>query len=115
MARDWTDQERLAAMPFGSEDSVDFTDDLIGFGRVHGMRAGTGSSRSMDKEIAKSKFKPREIVAEIVSEGESCHENVTQAWLERSGRVSKPSMGDGSRMNCDSFFFCRDSTGSQGA
>jgi hypothetical protein len=32
-------------MPFGSEDSVDFTDDLIGFGRVHGMRAGTGSSR----------------------------------------------------------------------
>jgi hypothetical protein len=32
----------------------------------------------MDKEIAKPKFKPREIVAEIVSEGESCHENVTQ-------------------------------------
>jgi hypothetical protein len=77
----------VAAMPFGSEDSVDFTDDLIGFGRVHGMRAGTGSSRSMDKEIAKSKFKPREIVAEIVSEGEACHENVTQAWMERSGRV----------------------------
>jgi hypothetical protein len=34
------------------------------------MRAGTGSSRSMDKEIAKPKFKPREIVAEIVSEEE---------------------------------------------
>jgi len=69
----------------------------------------------MDKEIAKPKFKPREIVAEIVSEGEVCHENVTQAWMERSGRVSKPSMGDGSRMNWGSFHFCRDSTGWQGA
>jgi hypothetical protein len=79
------------------------------------MRAGTGSSRSMDKEIAKPKFKPREIVAEIVLVGESCHENVPQAWLERSGRVSKASTGDGSRMNWGPFDFCRDSTGWQGA